>query len=159
MLILVSKSNCSIRFIQQTIISNSCSFYYFVYIDRMKTLTVRNPWARLICQGYKDIENRSWPPNYTGKILIHTSGRIDKDFKLNSNQKEMLDLHDLALMEKENYINGAIIGEVDIIGCINDSDSIWAIPGHYHWILENPILYNEPILNIKGKLKFWEFTR
>ena len=28
----------------------------------------------------------------------------------------------------------------------------------YNWVLANPILYDKPILNVKGKLSFWEFN-
>lgn len=27
----------------------------------------------------------------------------------------------------------------------------------YNWVLANPVLYDTPILNIKGKLSFWEY--
>ena len=27
----------------------------------------------------------------------------------------------------------------------------------YNWILANPIIYDEPIGNVKGKLSFWEY--
>lgn len=29
----------------------------------------------------------------------------------------------------------------------------------YNWVLANPVLYDEPILNVKGKLSFWEFNK
>ena len=29
----------------------------------------------------------------------------------------------------------------------------------YNWVLANPILYKKPILNVKGKLSFWEFEK
>jgi hypothetical protein len=29
----------------------------------------------------------------------------------------------------------------------------------YNWVLANPILYDKPILNVKGKLSFWEFEK
>ena len=45
----------------------------------MKVLTIREPWASLIINGYKEYEFRSWKTNYRGKILIHTSSTIDKD--------------------------------------------------------------------------------
>jgi hypothetical protein len=41
----------------------------------MKTLSVRQPYASLICGGIKKIENRSWDTPYRGKLLIHASGR------------------------------------------------------------------------------------
>lgn len=37
----------------------------------MKTLSVRQPWASLLVSGLKDIENRTWAPNFKGRILIH----------------------------------------------------------------------------------------
>ena len=29
----------------------------------------------------------------------------------------------------------------------------------YNWVLANPVSYDTPILNVKGKLSFWEFTK
>ncbi len=37
----------------------------------MKALTVKEPWASLIVQGFKKYEFRSWKTNYRGKVLIH----------------------------------------------------------------------------------------
>jgi hypothetical protein len=45
----------------------------------MKVLSVRQPFASLICAGIKTIENRSWKTDYRGTILIHAS----KDEKIN----------------------------------------------------------------------------
>jgi len=69
----------------------------------------------------------------------------------------------------------AIIGEVDIIDCVINNPSIWAdktegclvgnkfyhrtdVKPIYNWVLANPVLYDKPILNVKGKLSFWEPT-
>jgi hypothetical protein len=41
----------------------------------MKTISVRQPFASLICRGIKTIENRSWDTTYRGKLLIHASGK------------------------------------------------------------------------------------
>jgi len=27
----------------------------------------------------------------------------------------------------------------------------------YNWVLSNPILFDKPILNVKGKLGFWDY--
>src|SRR5438045_8559495 len=37
----------------------------------MKALSIRQPWAWLIVNGHKPVENRSWSTKYTGKLLIH----------------------------------------------------------------------------------------
>ena len=55
----------------------------------MKTLTIKQPWASLIIDGYKKYEFRSWKTNYRGKLLIHAGASIDK----NEISQELLDQH------------------------------------------------------------------
>ena len=38
-----------------------------------KALSIRQPWAWLIVNGHKDIENRSWATRFRGPVLIHAS--------------------------------------------------------------------------------------
>ena len=40
----------------------------------MKTLSVRQPYATLICAGVKAVENRTWKTPYRGRLLIHATG-------------------------------------------------------------------------------------
>ena len=40
----------------------------------VKTLSVRQPYAALICAGVKTVENRTWKTDYRGRLLIHASG-------------------------------------------------------------------------------------
>lgn len=122
----------------------------------MKTLSIKQPWAWLIASGIKDVENRTWRTNYRGRIYVHASGRWDSQW-LNifpKNEFENIEMPDFLL---KNYSQFAIIGEVDIIDCIKDSISVWAQEGCWHWLLKNPILYDTPILNVKGKLSLWEY--
>ena len=76
----------------------------------MKVLTIREPWASLIINGYKKYEFRSWKTNYRGKLLIHAGKGIDKDM--------------LYIVDKYNIkINpGNILGEVEITDCIKVDD-------------------------------------
>lgn len=39
----------------------------------MKVISIQEPYASLIKEGYKKIETRSWKTNYRGEILIHAS--------------------------------------------------------------------------------------
>ena len=53
----------------------------------MKALTVKQPYASLICCGLKNVENRSWTTKYRGTILIHAGTQsgadlFDKDLPL-----------------------------------------------------------------------------
>uniref|UniRef100_A0A6M3J308 Putative ASCH domain-containing protein n=1 Tax=viral metagenome TaxID=1070528 RepID=A0A6M3J308_9ZZZZ len=132
----------------------------------MKALSIRQPWAWLICKGFKNIENRDWhihlPPllNYPAKmkrIYVHastskaemTKGTLAWILKcLNNQQASEL------MLAYERLTYGAIIGEVDITGCTEKSDSPWFI-GKYGFTLANPVLYERPI-PCKGKLGFFE---
>jgi len=49
------------------------------------------------------------------------------------------------------------VGEVDIVGFERYSKSPWAEAGMYHWQLENPVAYPEPI-PYRGQLGLFEVT-
>lgn len=144
----------------------------------MKVLSVKQPWAYLICSGVKDIENRTWklPEKYKGeRVLIHASA----DRKLNLmalTRKQYNDACDKfewngAMKPVDQWPRSAIIGSVEIVDCVINHPSIWAEksePGQceitgewikptYNWVLANPILFDKPILNVKGKLGFWDY--
>ena len=130
----------------------------------MKALSIKQPWASLIAYGIKNIENRTWKTKFRGKIYIHSSAKFAfRDFD------GMLDDNQLKLAKELNCVlhTSAIIGEVDIIDCVINHSSIWAEESEfnlgfeddkiiYNWVLANPVLYEKPILNVKGKLSFWE---
>lgn len=148
----------------------------------MKALSIKQPWASLIAHGIKNIENRTWKTKFRGRIYIHASGNKVKseDFGLMISDEMYIDysrkLRNKGITERTadflySQPISAIIGEVDIIDCVINHPSIWAeytsgyedkgvfIPNQkpiYNWVLSNPVLYDKPILNVKGKLSFWE---
>ena len=42
----------------------------------MKALSIRQPWAWLIVNGYKDIENRTWSTDFRGRVYVHAGRKI-----------------------------------------------------------------------------------
>ena len=68
----------------------------------MKVLTLKQPWASLVANGYKVYEFRSWKTNYRGEILIHAGCGVDKEYleKVKDYGIEFID-SDL----KEDYAN------------------------------------------------------
>lgn len=127
-----------------------------------KTLSIKNPWADLIAHGFKDIENRTWPTKHRGKILIHASAKPDARYLEASILFTKEQWRSLTDNERVNqllrlYTSSAIIGEVNVVDCIQNSQSVWAEPGCWHWVLRGAIIYKEPILNVKGKLMLWDF--
>ena len=129
----------------------------------MKTLTIQQPFASLVCCGIKDVENRSWqtktPP---GRILIHAGGKkVPKNFDIDEGP-EAKSLYDNLkqfgiIPEFEDMPLSAIIGYVDVTGFTASSKSFWSIPGATHWLLENAYLFDTPILNVKGKLGLFDY--
>jgi len=128
----------------------------------MKALSIRNPWAWLIAKGLIDIENRTWKTNYRGKLLIHAPKKWADGWRNISNMfsedqwQSLSDLNKYKLVAQTQMYMGAIIGEVYIVNCVKNHDSIWALEGQWNWVLRNPKLYEKPILNVKGKLSLWE---
>ena len=122
----------------------------------MKTITVKQPWASLICRGIKDIENRTWKTKFKGRVLIHAA---QKDFDFSNSMTSEYQREWIKQIEKP-YIKGAIIGSVDILYCIKSNKSThingWGDLYCFHWVLANPILFPEPI-PAKGKLSFWDY--
>jgi hypothetical protein len=146
----------------------------------MKALSIRQPWAWLICAGYKDVENRSWylhmPPllnhpsyekNVPMHIYVHAGKISDVEKTGNGCSTERYILAMLKEEQKEEYFKatftlGAIIGEVDIVGCsfrfgeeLDNLYSPWHEPGQYAFMMANPQLYDKPI-PYRGHLGFFE---
>jgi hypothetical protein len=107
----------------------------------VKILSIRQPWARLITQGTKNIENRSWPTNYRGPFLIQAS--------LNINRLACL-RHKLDIDEIET---GGIVGIAEIVDCVTDHRSPW-FEGPYGFVLRNR--RSLPFVKWKGSLELRE---
>ena len=120
-----------------------------------KALSIRQPYAWLICQGYKDLENRNWTTRFRGRIYVHAG--VSKLYLKDAENDLGKRLSGSQLADYLANINsltfGAIIGEVDIIDCVSESTSPW-FTGKYGFLLCNPILYDHPIL-CKGMLNFF----
>lgn len=77
----------------------------------MKVITIKQPFATLIAEGYKEYEFRTWRTHYRGDILIHAGKGADK-----------------KAMERFAYLHleypvGQIIGKAKIKDCIPVDDA------------------------------------
>lgn len=127
----------------------------------MKALSVRQPWAWAIVQGYKPVENRSRMTSVRGRILIHASLQFDK--------KGLEFIRDtMGIAVPDTFDQGAIVGSVEIVDCMKkDFPIAMSHPGFEY--RENPWFFGpvgyvlrEPQASItpfpaKGKLGFWNF--
>ena len=129
--------------------------------EPMSALTIRQPWAWLIVNGYKDVENRSWKP---------AAARIDQRFWVHASQRRLTraDLEDfLANVEElgikrypksiDDFVYGAIVGSAVIEKVVRGSKSFWAVRGNHHWVLGRA--RRCPPKKRKGQLGFFQVKR
>lgn len=72
----------------------------------MKVISIKQPFASLIANGYKEYEFRTWRTKYRGEIYIHASLGVDK-----------------KAMEKFKFLNldcpcGVIIAKANLSDCL-----------------------------------------
>lgn len=128
-------------------------------------LSVRQPWAWLICAGFKDVENRTWNTLWRGELYIHAgksfdweamewlewdrpsiANKIKQHFRLDRSM--VATAHKLHQDMMHEF--GAIVGKVTLHDVTQNATSKWAEPLLYHWIVKRPVEI-EPI-SMKGKL-------
>lgn len=123
----------------------------------MKALSVRQPWAWLIVNGWKNVENREWPTRFRGRVLIHASKSMTRG-----------DLFACTLFLRgfswgpwliaklptpEHLERGGIVGEATILDCATRHESEW-FTGPYGFVLhhQRPL----PFMPCRGQLHFFE---
>ena len=126
----------------------------------MKVLTIKQPFATLIAEGYKEYEFRTWKTKYRGEFLIHAGIGVDK-----------------KAIEKYKHLNleypsGCIIAKVTLTDCIEINDESRKILKEKNNIVYDHIInhtdwkgYGFKMENIKkinpipikGKLSFWDY--
>jgi hypothetical protein len=128
----------------------------------MLCLTVHQPYAHLFFlhetdEDWKGVENRDWPTDVRGTILIH-AGLSDKSMTV-----------DYALRYPD-LPKGAIVGCVDIVDCFkmgegvhhepndnaDDTDIPEAICRKYEWIENHPHVYGPYCFVFKNPRRFLE---
>lgn len=129
----------------------------------MKVLSLRQPWADIVVNGPKRIENRRWPTSFRGTFLIHAAkgmtlaeyGEAVRFARKVDPKCPIRDPKDPLLLR------GGIIGRarlVDVIPpCLPDfCPHPWHMFGQYGFVLEDvtPL----PFEPLRGMLGFFEHT-
>lgn len=123
----------------------------------MKALSIRQPWAWLIVQGRKDIENRSWATRYRGPLIIHASKGMTREefdhtfiFAVNACGFRG---HFPRFEELER---GGIVGALRMVDCVRPSaaSSPWHMEGQHGFLLADarPL----PFVPMNGRLGFFD---
>lgn len=127
----------------------------------MKVITIKQPWATLITEGYKEYEFRTWKTTYRGDILIHAGLGVDEE-----------------ALKRFSYLNldypkGVIIAKVTLTDCLEVNNNL-----REELIKKDKLVYKNIINNLsyqgfafklenikkitpikaKGKLSLWDYN-
>lgn len=118
----------------------------------MKALSIQQPWAWLILNAGKDIENRRWNTRYRGIFLVHASKQFDSAgydwVKKNMPEIEMPFFNGWV----NEFQRGGVVGAVDLVDTVKASASRW-FQGPVGFVLENPKPL--PFMPCPGRLSFF----
>lgn len=134
----------------------------------IRALSIAGPFARLIAEGTKEIELRSWETSYRGLVLLHASSGSGYE-----NCFELLE------MDKSECPKFSLIGASLLTDCISYTNAdLWNrdIDRHY-WmgdesyetirhecyngkspighVFEAPVLFDLPITDVPGAFNYW----
>lgn len=120
-------------------------------------LSIRQPWAWLIANGWKDIENRTWWTSQRGRFLIHAGLRAEleaiEDLRAGRHPVtgERMQRMDLPAA----FDCGGIVGIATVTDCLDASPSPWFV-GPYGFVIQDaePV----PFLPLPGALSFFRST-
>ena len=127
--------------------------------EKMKVLTIKQPWATLIMQGDKRFEFRSWKTKYRGELLIHAGNGADKEA-----------IKRLGKYLPETLPYGKILGKVKLVDCIKMSPEFKELllkensdiytkstfEANYGWQIADVEAFENPI-EVKGHLGLWNY--
>jgi len=136
-----------------------------------KALSIQQPWAWLIVNGHKDIENRDWITRFRGFVCIHAGKKIDKDcaWELAAGRHpvsgERIEAPSPLLFYPYPVDDqrGGIVGVAEIVDCIPNATTQWKpeyrewFVGKYGFVIRNarPV----PFIPVKGALGFFDWRK
>ena len=113
-------------------------------------LSILQPWAWLIVNGHKPVENREWRGRHRGPLLIHAGKGIDRD-AYEFIQAMLPD--DVVVPGPGAIERGGIVGQARMVDCVTAHPSQWFF-GPYGFVLADaqPL----PFRRCRGQLGFFD---
>ena len=111
--------------------------------EKLKCLSLRQPWAELVIQGHKQIEYRSQPTKIRGRVYIYASlGDVELD------EDEQLEIEEMLGCPIAELQRGMVVGTVEIFDCDEGDDC-------FEWHLRNPQRLPEPLKPLEHPQPVW----
>ena len=113
-------------------------------------LSIRQPWALLITEGPKDIENRTWKTSYRGWLYIHAALRSEAWA-----EQEFAPIIK-GILKGNAMWAGGVVGMAFLDDVVTESDSAW-FEGPFGFVLKDakPL----PFTACRGALSLFDFRR
>ena len=121
--------------------------------SKTMALSIRQPWAWLIAHGHKDVENRNWPTHFRGRFLVHAAKGMTREEYQAARGMALRINPAIPFPAFDDLERGGIVGEAEVTGCLEASDSPWFV-GEYGFALAHarPL----PFEPCRGQLNFFE---
>ena len=118
--------------------------------EAIKCLSIRQPWAWLIVNGHKDVENRTWGTSYRGLVAVHAAKTFDAD----SLNRLIYCCPDIDFPPIDDFDLGGIVGTVRLTRCVNAWNSRW-FEGPRGFVMEDakPL----PLIPMRGQLGLFDW--
>jgi len=105
-------------------------------------LTVRQPYASLLVDGIKTVENRSWSTRYRGLLWIHAG-------------KAAFSVPELVAEFPGEYPRGVLLGLVRLADVQTGNLSRWAEADCFHWCVQ-PVFRLATPVEMPGQQGLWK---
>lgn len=144
-------------------------------VDTVRGLTIKQPWAFAIAEGFKTVENRSRRTNYRGRLLIHAGLAVDHTVPIVRYSRDAairfdelggpLNFWDARTIVPSAFYKpqptlslAAVIATARLAGCHEAIDGCcapWGFPDQWHWELAD-IQPLERVVAKAGALGLWK---
>lgn len=118
-------------------------------MSTLPCLSILQPYAWLIVNGHKDIENREWQTRFRGRILIHAGNRYSRRDH-DEYAEEFLEDFDIKLPAFDEMQLGGIVGSATVTDCVREHPSRWKILGSWGFVLKDQRV--RPFVPYRGQL-------
>ena len=99
-------------------------------------ISVRQPYADCIVQGFKDVENRSRPTRYRGLVAILSSKKVFDDDRAREAARRCFG--DCGHNEKTHpFRRGGIIGIAELYDVVTERAGDWWFTGPFGYLLRH----------------------
>lgn len=118
-------------------------------LDYIPALSLTRPWTSFIFYSGKSPENRIWQRDYRGPLILHSAQSWDPYAAQFFQKVNAVAPPELDPAKKDDHPLG-YIGVVQLVdihpaGDPERCNCEWGFPKQFHWMVEDPLAFPEPI--------------